>query len=70
MATGTMENKKMGRPAKSQRDDVSVKFDRKLAGKARQIAHGRGIPMAEYLSELAREIVDRDYKSYVKELDI
>ena len=65
----TMAKKTMGRPKSSDRQDVSIKFDRVLAGRARLIAQGRGIPMAEYLSESARPIIDRDYAKLMRELE-
>jgi hypothetical protein len=65
---GTMARKKMGRP-KSNRQDVSVKFDEHLARKAKLIASDRGITMAEYLSELARPLIDRDYVKLVKKVE-
>lgn len=61
--------KKMGRPPKSERDDASIKFDRTLAAKAKLIAQRKGRPLAEYLTELSRPIIDRDYRALVRELD-
>jgi hypothetical protein len=58
-----------GRPRSSERRDVSIKFDKTLAGKARLIAQGRGMPMAEYLSELSRPSIDRDYAKLMRELE-
>jgi hypothetical protein len=55
--------------ADPQRQDVSIKFDRILAAKARQIALARGAPMAEYLSELSRAAIDRDYAKLLRELE-
>ncbi|WP_422928586.1 hypothetical protein [Singulisphaera sp. PoT] len=60
---------KMGRPKTSERQDVSIKFDKNLAGKARLISQGRGVSMAEYLSELARSTIDRDYVKLMRELE-
>jgi hypothetical protein len=68
MAVSTMA-KKMGRPKSSDRDDVSIKFDRILAGKARLISQGRGISMTEYLSEMTRTFIDRDYAKLMRELE-
>jgi hypothetical protein len=68
MAVSTMA-KKMGRPKSSDRDDVSIKFDRILAGKARLISQGRGVSMAEYLSEMTRTFIDRDYAKLMRELE-
>jgi hypothetical protein len=69
MAGAAMAKKRPGRPKSSERQDVSIKFDRTLAGKARAIATGRGIPMAEYLSEMARPQIDRDYAKLLRELE-
>lgn len=68
-AASAVMAKKMGRPKTSIRNDVSIKFDKVLAGKARLIAQGRGIPMAEYLSEAVRPIIDRDYAKLMRELE-
>ena len=67
--TGTLMAKKMGRPKTSERSDVSVKYDKTLAGKARLIAKGRGITLAEYLTELTRTGIDRDYARLMRELE-
>jgi hypothetical protein len=64
-----MEKKRMGRPKTSERRDVSIKFDKVLAGRARLIAKGRGISIAEYLSETFRPIIDRDYVKLMRELE-
>ena len=69
MVGATMAKKRRGRPKSSDRQDVSIKFDKVLAGRARLIAQGRGIPMAEYLSEIARPIIDRDYARLMRELE-
>ena len=61
--------KKMGRPKTSERQDVSIKFDKLLAGKALLIAKGRGISQAEYLTELCRAFIDRDYAKLMRELE-
>ena len=69
MASTTMAKKKMGRPRSSERQDVSIKFDKTLAGKARLISQGRGISMAEYLTEMTQPIIDRDYAKLMRELE-
>jgi hypothetical protein len=53
--------KKAGRPATSTRDDIVVKVDRGIVAKARYVAESRRIPLAEYLSELLRPVVGRDF---------
>ena len=70
MAAGTaMAKKKMGRPKSSDRQDVSIKFDKVLAGKARLISQARGVSMAAYLSEMTRGPIDRDYAKLMRELE-
>ena len=64
-----MAKKQMGRPKTSGRNDVSIKFDKTLAGKARLIARGRGITMAAYLTELTQAGIDRDYAKLMRELE-
>ena len=72
MATA-METSKMakakGRPKLSERDDVTIKFDRTIANKAKMVALHRGISAAELLSELARGPVDKAYAQMLRELD-
>lgn len=55
IATATMPRKK------SNRDDQATKIDRLLLEKARIIAQERGISVAEYLSELARPVIEKDF---------
>jgi hypothetical protein len=64
-----MAKKPLGRPKSSDRQDVSIKFDKTLAGLARMIALGRGISMAEYLSEMARPNIERDYAKLLREFE-
>ena len=59
--------KRTGRPVTSERDDVVVKIDTQVAAKARYVASTRKITLAEYLSELIRPLVDRDFDRAVKE---
>lgn len=49
-------------------DDVSTKFDRSLLGMARMVATAKGVSLAEYLSEAARPIIERDYGKEMKRL--
>jgi hypothetical protein len=69
MGGTAMAKKKMGRPRTSGRQDVSIKFDKTLAGKARLISQGRGVSMAEYLTEMTKPIIDRDYAKLMRELE-
>lgn len=61
--------RRTGRPKSSARKDVSIKFDQGLARKARMIAEATNISMAEYLSELARPLIDRDYARLMRQLE-
>lgn len=64
-----MAKKRMGRPPSSDRVDVSIKFDKLLSRKAEMIARARGISRAEYLSEMTRPHIDRDYARLMRELE-
>lgn len=57
-----------GRPRSSERDDVTIKFDRSLAGMARMVASAKGVPLVEYLSEAARPVVERDFVAQMERL--
>ena len=59
--------KKLGRP-KTERDDVTVKLDRTLAGMAKATATAKGMTLGEYLSELTGTPIKRDYAKYMSEL--
>ncbi len=61
-----MARKRMGRPPTSDRDDTVVRLDRQLAAKAKYTAAVRGIPIAQYLSEIARATIERDFGQAVK----
>jgi hypothetical protein len=61
--------KPKGRPRRSERDDVAVKIDRTVVGKAKLIATHKGIPLAELLTELLTAPVDRAYMAMVRDLE-
>jgi hypothetical protein len=67
-ATAAMAKAK-GRPKTSEREDVSIKFDKSLAAMARLVATARGISIAEYLSELARPLIEKDLATEMKRLE-
>jgi hypothetical protein len=69
MVSTMMAKKRMGRPRTSVRQDVSIKFDKTLARMARLIAEGQGISMAEYLTELTRPMISRDYARLMRDLE-
>ena len=59
--------KKTGRP-RGDRDDVTVKIDRKLATMAKVVAGKRGISSAEMLSEMLKAPLTKAYAQLVREL--
>ena len=66
MFTGTLERpmarKKTSGKEVPQRDDKTVKFDRELADKASFVCARRQITMAEYLSEMCRSRIEKDFQ--------
>lgn len=69
MAEAATMARPKGRPKSSERDDVSTKFDRALLGMARMVATARGLSIAEYLSEAARPVIERDFAREMKRLE-
>jgi hypothetical protein len=67
----TAEREKMGRPKgkRTERDDVAVKVDRKIVGKAKMISAHEGIPVAQILSEILRDPIDKRYAKMLRELE-
>jgi hypothetical protein len=63
---GTMA-KRMGRP-KSDRDDVTVKVDRRLVVQARTVAGFRGLSVADLLSRLLEEPLRQAYAEMVRDM--
>jgi hypothetical protein len=55
-------------PEKGKRDDVAVKIDRTLADKAKLVASRRGLTLAEYLTELNRPAIERDFAKVIREM--
>jgi hypothetical protein len=60
-----MAKKKSGEDLKL----ATVKIERDILTKARMIAADRGIPLAGYLSDSLRLIVERDWGRMVKKAD-
>jgi hypothetical protein len=56
-----------GRP-KTDRDDVTVKIDRAVISQAKLIAAAKGISLAEYLSDILRGPVSREFLKEMKRL--
>ncbi len=61
--------KKRGRPRSSERRDAVVKLDVTIVGKAQMIAKARGTSVAEYLSEMIRGLVNRDFLVEMKRIE-
>lgn len=60
--------KKRGRPP-GDRNDTTVKVDRKLAAMARIIAANKGIKIGEYLSGLIEGPIRRDYLKIMRDME-
>jgi hypothetical protein len=58
-----------GRPKRSERDDMTMKVDRTLVGKAQLIATHRGVSAAELLSDLLEAPLDRASAQMLRDLD-
>ena len=69
MTGNTSVAKAKGRPKRSGRDDVSVKINRALIGKAKLLAAHRSISVAELLSEILAAPLDRAYAQMLRELE-
>jgi hypothetical protein len=65
---GLMKKKSRGRP-KTDRDEVTVKLSRALAGKAKAVALHRGITVGEFLGETFGAGIDRAYAQMLRELE-
>jgi hypothetical protein len=61
--------RKRGRPKGIKRRDAVVKLDAIVVGKAQMVAKARGTSVAEYLSEIIREPVDRDFLGVMKQME-
>jgi hypothetical protein len=61
--------KKRGRPRASKRRDAVVKLDVTIVGKAQMVAKAQGTSLAEYLSEMIRGPVDRDFLRVMKRIE-
>jgi hypothetical protein len=61
--------KAKGRPKSSERHDVSIKFDKALVAMARMVATAKGVSLAEYLSEAARPVIEKDFAREMRRLE-
>lgn len=60
--------KRKGRPP-TERDDIAVRLERKLGSMAKAICTARGIPVAQYLSDLTRAAINRDYAKTLRDAE-
>lgn len=67
LGVGTMARPR-GRPNRG-RDDATAKIDRILLGKAQLIAKDRGISVAEFLSEILRGPIEKEYGKLLHRFD-
>ena len=70
MLSQTME-KPMARKRvedKFKRDDVAVKLDRELTDKAKLVASRKRITLAEYMTELSRPTIEKDFAKVIREM--
>jgi hypothetical protein len=68
----TMKTKSMarlkGRPEKPGGEGAVVRIASDLLAKAKYLAAHRGIPTSDYLSELLRPVIEREFRKAGKEL--
>lgn len=64
----TMAARKAGRP-KGERNDVSVKIDKRVVGMAKFVALHRGVSIAELLSDTLAGPIEREYVKLVAKAD-
>ena len=60
--------KPKGRPKTSERNDKAVKIDRRIAGWAEIVAKAQGISLAEYLSNILKVPVSKDFGRYMEQM--
>ncbi len=62
---------KLGRPKgkRTERDDVTVKLDRAVAGMAKSVATSKGVSVAELLTEITRSPIGKLYAQMLRELE-
>jgi hypothetical protein len=61
--------KKTGRPRKPTGEGAPVRIDRDLVTMARTLAGYQGSALSEYLSNLLRPVITREYRTMVKALE-
>jgi hypothetical protein len=69
MAATTLKRRRLDRDmARTRRNDVAVKMGADVVKMARHIAVDRNIPLAEYLTERIRPLVEQDFEEMTKRL--
>jgi hypothetical protein len=69
MAASTLKRRRLDRDmARTRRNDVAVKMGADVVKMARHIAVDRGIPLAEYLTERIRSLVEQDFEALTRRL--
>ena len=58
MSTGLVDP-----PLMTKRNDVSVKMDAEVIAEAKMVAASRNVTLAEYLTELVRDLVHQDLEN-------
>jgi hypothetical protein len=57
-----------GRPKSADRKEGSVRIDRAVLGKIQWLAKDQGVPVSEYLTDLVRGPVEREFGRRAKKL--
>jgi hypothetical protein len=60
--------KRRGRPEKPGGEGTVVRMASDLVAKAKYLAAQRGIPLSDYLSELLRPVIEREFRKAGREL--
>ncbi len=68
-AEGRDVPKAKGRPKRSERDDVTVKVDRTIVGRAKTLATYHGVSVAELISDALRAPLAKMWHEMVRESD-
>lgn len=64
-----MTEKRRGRPKTSERKDATARLDAAVLAKAQMVAKARGVSIAEYLTDIVKGPVDRDFLKEMKKLE-
>jgi predicted HicB family RNase H-like nuclease len=61
--------KKQGRPKKPSGEGMQVRIDAQIGRRAKVVASESGMSLADYLSGILRDRVEKDYRKVVKDID-